>query len=347
MKKKELIKALSKIEEGIADVKNILSAESSDSIKTESKEESSVEEEPVADSDDNSFSRDELMNMKYNDLKKLGKTLGVKCTGTREEIVERILNTPVEAGADEVEPSEDAGEEKVVPISKVKKAKKEEPATEDDGVEEQYLELARTALEENSIDEVVEVLEDAGVKLSAMQKKKKDVVMTKLAEAFQNGLIEADEDDEDDEDEAGDDTEDVSDEDTLTEDSYFEQYDPEGINNPESMSKKRLKAVQKLVAGIIKSWEDGELTQDDMEEELGDIITDEDSDLLGDDYEEEDLLMFYIEMKKRFIDDDGEEVGQGEPYEVNEENFCCGHQLAYDKKGKKYICPVCEEEYEE
>ena len=344
MKKKELIKALSKIEEGIADVKNILSAESSDSIKTESKEESSVEEEPVAESDDNSFSRDELMNMKYNDLKKLGKTLGVKCTGTREEIVERILNTPVEAGADEVEPSEDAGEEKVVPISKVKKAKKEEPDTEDDGVEEQYLELARTALEENSIEEVVEVLEDAGVKLSAIQKKKKDVVMTKLAEAFQNGLIEADEDDED---EAGDDTEDVSDEDTLTEDSYFEQYDPEGINNPESMSKKRLKAVQKLVAGIIKSWEDGELTQDDMEEELGDIITDEDSDLLGDDYEEEDILMFYIEMKKRLIDDDGEEVGQGEPYEVNEENFCCGHQLAYDKKGKKYICPVCEEEYEE
>ena len=344
MKKKELIKALSKIEEGIADVKNILSAESSDSIKTEPKEESSVEE-PVSESDDNSFSRDELMNMKYNDLKKLGKTLGVKCTGTREEIVERILNnTPVEAGADEVEPSEDAGEEKVVPISKVKKAKNEEPDTEDYGVEEQYLELARTALEENSIEEVVEVLADAGVKLSAMQKKKKDVVMTKLAEAFQNGLIEADEDDED---EADDDTEDVSDEDTLTEDSYFEQYDPEGINNPESMSKKRLKAVQKLVAGIIKSWEDGELTQDDMEEELGDIITDEDSDLLGDDYEEEDLLMFYIEMKKRFIDDDGEEVGQGEPYEVNEENFCCGHQLAYDKKGKKYICHVCEEEYEE
>ena len=158
MKKKELIKALSKIEEGIADVKNILSAESSDSIKTESKEESSVEEEPVAESDDNSFSRDELMNMKYNDLKKLGKTLGVKCTGTREEIVERILNTPVEAGADEVDPSEDEGEEKVGPISKVKKAKKEEPDTEDDGVEEQYLELARTALEENSIEEVVEVL---------------------------------------------------------------------------------------------------------------------------------------------------------------------------------------------
>ena len=69
MKKKELIKALSKIEEGIADVKNILSAESSDSIKTEPNEESSVEEEPVAESDDNSFSRDELMNMKYNDLK--------------------------------------------------------------------------------------------------------------------------------------------------------------------------------------------------------------------------------------------------------------------------------------
>ena len=65
-----------------------------------------VEEEDEDDGDT------DYASMKYNDLKKLGKTLGVKCTGTREEIVERILNTPVEAGADEVEPSEDAGEEK-------------------------------------------------------------------------------------------------------------------------------------------------------------------------------------------------------------------------------------------
>ena len=62
--------------------------------------------------------------------------------------------------------------------------------------------------------------------------------------------------------------------------------------------------------------------------------------------EEEELLALYIEKKKHFIDDDGEEAEPGEPYEVGGSNFCCGHELKYSKKTNRYICETCGEEYE-
>ena len=75
-------------------------------------------------------------------------------------------------------------------------------------------------------------------------------------------------------------------------------------------------------------------------------MTDDDVELLGEDYSEEELVAFYIEMKKRFVDDDGSVCEPGEPYEIGNTNFCCGHELSYDKKKKTFICPVCSEEYE-
>ena len=55
--------------------------------KKESVEETS-EEVPVITG---KFDKEELASMKYNEFKKLAASLGVKCTGTRDEIMERIL----------------------------------------------------------------------------------------------------------------------------------------------------------------------------------------------------------------------------------------------------------------
>ena len=251
-----------------------------------------------------------------------------------KEEEETVMNPPVE---------EEATEDKVVPISKKKKPVKEEVEKDDseDEVEEKYLAMAREALEDNELEDIVEVLEEAGIKLTKIQSKKADVVMTKLAEAFQSGVIEV-------EDEEYEEEETESEEDVLefSEDSYFEQYDTDGINNPKNMTKDRLKAVKEMVADIINSYEEDELTSEDIEKELEDIVTDEDLELLGEDYDDDELVAFYIEMKKRFIDNDGDMIDPSEPYEVGEDDFCCGHKLTYDKKGKKYICSVCEEEYE-
>ena len=348
MRKKELIKALSKIEEGIADVKNLLIAdEQVETAHSTSAKKDTVEEVSTQSNEDDTevqsngaYTREDLLAMKYNDLKKLGKEIGIKCTGTRDEIIDKILSVPM-TDSPMAEPVEDEEEEKsnVVPMKK-KSVKKEEPVEdtdEEDDIEEQYLAMAREALADNDLEDIVEVLAEAGIKLSKLQAKKEDVVMTKLAEAFQNGMIEAEGDDE--ENTEGDELE-------FSEDSYFDEYDPEGINDPETMSKKRAKAIKSLVSDIINKYEEEELTTDDIESELEDIVTDEDIELLGEDYSEEELVAFYIEMKKRFVDNYGNICEPSDPYEIGEDNFCCGHQLQYDKKGKKYVCPICEEEYE-
>ena len=355
MRKKELIKALSKIEEGIADVKNLLIAdEQVETAQSTSAKKDTVEEVSTQSNEDETevqsngaYTREDLLAMKYNDLKKLGKEIGIKCTGTRDEIIDKILSVPM-TDSPMAEPVEDEEEENsnVVPMKK-KSVKKEEPVEdtdEEDDIEEQYLAMAREALADNDLEDIVEVLAEAGIKLSKIQAKKQDVVMTKLAEAFQNGMIEAEGDDEDIDTDNEENTE--GDELEFSEDSYFDEYDPEGINDPEIMSKKRAKAVKSLVADIINKYEEEELTTDDIESELEDIITDEDIELLGEDYSEEELVAFYIEMKKRFVDNDGNICEPNDPYEIGEDNFCCGHKLQYDKKGKKYVCPICEEEYE-
>lgn len=353
MRKKELIKALSKIEDGIADLKNLMISEEqreADKEEQSTPEEQEVKAEATTPTEDGAYSVEELNAMKYNDLKKLGKSLGVKCTGTREEITNRILGASVEAEPEkEEEPvKETEKESNVVPIkgktSKKKKSEPEEDANSDSDVEEQYLELAREALEDNTLEEVAEVLADAGIKLNKMQAKKKDVLMLHLAQAFQNGLIDVDSDDDDAETGSEDDS---AEDDSFSEDSYFPQYDPDGVNNPDSMTADREKAVHKMVAGLIEKYEAEELTVEEMEGELEDIITDDDVELLGEDYDEEELFAFYIEVKKRFVDNEGNILEPGDPYEIGEHDFCCGHELNYDKKNKKYVCEVCGEEYEE
>ena len=47
-----------------------------------------------------------------------------------------------------------------------------------------------------------------------------------------------------------------------------------------------------------------------------------------------------------FVDEEGNIALPNEPYEIGENNFCCGHELKYDKKSKMYICEVCGQEYE-
>ena len=54
----------------------------------------------------------------------------------------------------------------------------------------------------------------------------------------------------------------------------------------------------------------------------------------------------YMELVKRSIDNDGEEHEPSDPYELGEHDMCCGHELKYVKKTKKYVCEHCGTEYE-
>ena len=283
--------------------------------------------------------------MKYNEFKKLAASLGVKCTGTRDESMERILALDVTVSADNTE--EDAVEEEVAetPVKSddnsgsKKLGKKKTDVAPRDEFDEQAEEVAK----ETDVEDIIEALADVEIKAT-----KKNAVQ-KLAEALREGLIELDEDE--DEEEVEDADEDVAEEEDIDEDdisanSYFAEFDPKGYNDPEILTEERAEAIENKMDEILTAYSDGKLTDDDVASYVEDNATEEEIELLGDDYDEADVLKLYMELIKRTIDNDGEEHEQGEPYEVADKDVCCGHELKYVKKTKKYICEHCGTEYE-
>lgn len=283
------------------------------------------------------FTREDLDAMKFNDLKKLGASLGVKCTGTRDQISERILAVEVEVAVEDVE----AVEEVEAPVEEAPKADKkklgkkakEEPAEEE--VEDEYLDYAKELAEDMSVEEIKEALEEAGVKIKS---KKKDVLVKELANALREGLIEV----EDDEEEADEESEGEE----VSADMYYEDFDPEGYNVPENMTKERFEACLKLATNALEQIKSGEMSMDDVFDYLEDNTTDEEKGLLDETPAHDEVVAFFLELLKRTVDNDGEVHDPSDPYEIGELNMCCGHELKYDKKSKNYICEICGEEYE-
>lgn len=378
MKNERLIEGLNMIIEGATILRNELSgAEVSESKGAESKSvarRAAVQkEEPVMNAPEETeageevegtLSREQLMSMKFNDLKKLGASLGVSCSGKRDEIIDRILNVSVKASVEPEEPEDEGTAEKgkVVSISKKKgglKKKKEEPEEEtaeeeeEAGPSEESIKLAEELTEDMSAKEIIDYLAECGIKAKG---KKSDVILV-LAKGIEDGTVEL----EDDEEEAGEeveepvedgeDSEEVSADDAeeegeeFNEESYFPEYDEAGYNNPDIMTEKRAEAVRDMMADIIEKVENDELKEEDMQTFLENVCTDEELEALGEDYEFEELVALYCEIRKRFVDDDGEEHEPGDPYELNDKNFCCGHELKYEKKSKTFICESCGEKY--
>lgn len=293
------------------------------------------------------FDEEHLRNMKYNDFKKFAASLGVDCKGTRDEIMARVLALDVEA---EVESGDAPAEEEKTPAKKTAKSdklsggKKLSKKQADEPARDEFDEQAEEVAKDTPVEDIISALADVDVKAN-----KKNAV-SKLAEALRKGLIELDGDDdesEDEEDTTAETDDSAEDEEVEIEaTSYFEQFDPDGYNNPDNMTDERREAVEAKMDEIITEYSDGTLTSDDISSYIEDNATQEEVDLLGDDYTDDDLLMLYMELNKRNIDNDGEEHEPSDPYEVGDANFCCGHELKYEKKTKKFICEHCGEEYE-
>lgn len=355
----ETIKGIDLIIEGLSTIKNsLVSVEPLEAPKKVEKAQKEEKTPAVKETEGSAtvgeFNVEELQAMKYNEFKKLAASLGVKCTGTRDEIMERILalnnNAPVENEevkedeevADVVEEKKEEPKKADKPTGgkKFTKTKATEPTT--DEFDEQAEEIAK----ETDVEDIIEALADVDIKAT-----KKNAV-EKLAEALRQGLIELDEDeDEDEEDVDSDEDEtaietDEDEEEEITADSYFAEYDPKGYNNPENMTEERAEAIESKVDEILTAYSEGKLKYDDITSYIEDNATEEEVELLGEDYTDDDVLKFYIELIKRTIDNEGEEHEQGEPYEVADKDVCCGHELKYSKKTKQYICEHCGTEYE-
>lgn len=365
MNNAEIIKGIDLTIEGLTTIKNALMvadgavAEAPKSKSVVRREKAQAEEPmnpPVEETEGSAeavvgkFDVEQLKSMKYNDFKKLAASLGVKCTGTRDEIMERILALDVTVTADDAvvsEPAEeDKAEETPAKSDKPARSKKLGKKEADEPARDEFDEQAEEIAKETPVEEIIEALADVEVKAT-----KKNAVQ-KLAEALRTGLIELDADDEEDEEgeeadvEAEDTADEAGDEDEITADSYFPELDPKGYNNPDEMSEERAEAIEAKMDEILTAYSDGSLTDEDIASYVEDNATEAEIDLLGDDYDEEDILKLYMELIKRTIDNDGEEHEQGEPYEVADKDVCCGHELKYSKKTKKYICEHCGTEYE-
>lgn len=354
MNNAEIIKGIDLTLEGLKTIREALTGDEV-APKTALKSEPDTakkEEAPVLEGT-LEFDVEELKAMKYNEFKKLAASLGVKCTGTRDEIMARILaldnavivSEPVPVEEEDKEPVEEAPAPKKVEKKASAKAPKKD----------EFDEQAEAIAEETPDEDIIEALADVGIEAN-----KKNAV-TLLAKALREGLIEIEDDEdedseEEDEDDIEEDTADEESEDDeedeeeeeveIDANSYFEQFDPKGYNNPKDMSKKRAKAILAKMKEILTAYYDDELSDDEIASYVEDNATEEEIELLGDDYSTDDVLMLYMELVKRTIDNDGDEHEPAEPYEVADMDVCCGHELKYVKKTQKYICEHCGTEYE-
>lgn len=363
MNNAEIIKGIDMTITGLNAIKNAL-AETTQDVEAPVKKSKSVEKREAIQSEETvatgKFDVEQLNSMKYNEFKKLAASLGVKCTGTREEIMERILalDVTVEKDAEVSEPVDDEQEVTETKSDRLSSGKRKLAKKADEPAKDEFDEQAEKIATDTPVEDIIEALADVDVKAT-----KKNAV-AKLAEALRNGLIEVDDDededideddedevDEDDSDEAEDDSEEDEDSDDDEEgedfnaDTYFPEVDPHGLNDPYTMSDERRQAVHDKNEEIIEAYSNGELTLDAINDFFSEYATEEDMELIDTDNDLE-VLALYIALNDRLIDNDGDEHEKEDPYEVGEHDMCCGHELKYVKKTKKYICEVCGAEYE-
>lgn len=346
MKKEQLIEALEIIIDALKESKNevVKNEEPEKVVKEEIKEEvkEEVKEDKIKGSID--VNEEELKQMKYADLKKYASELGISAKGKRDEIIARILSEEVEITVEE--PQE---EDNIIPFP-----------TNEKSEEIDYLEMAKEATEDMSLDEIKETLEDLGMDSEG---KKKDLI-NRIAKAMEEGLIEIDDDDEVEEDSDDDDSDEIeetneedveedededSDDDEIEEDTYFDVFD-DGANDPEVVdSEERKKAMIKLQSELINDYLNEALQNEDIEEFLkNNLSEDEMEDFEDEECDEMDKFAMYCEFMKRMINDDGERVPMKEPYEITVDgdvyDYCCGHELSETEEG--YVCEICGNVYE-
>ena len=342
MKNTKIIEALNVTINGLSMLRDELANADNTAVETKAVAEAPMNP-PVDDTEvsADSIDIDALKKMKYNEFKKYASSIGVDCKGTRDEIMSRVL---AKLGAEETEETveETVAEETPTKSDSNKSSKKLGKAKTNEPTEDEFDKQAKEIAESTDVNDIIEALSEVDVEAT-----KKNAV-EKLAYALREGLIELDDEDEEAEEEVADEAEEVEEsDDEITADTYTDTFDPNGYNDPSVMSKKRAKAVKSKMQEVLDAIESEDLTEDDITSYIEDHATEDEIELLGDDYEDEDLIRFYMELVKRTIDNDGDEHEPSDPYELGDElNFCCGHELKYSKKTGKYICEICGEEYE-
>ena len=278
--------------------------------------------------------KDILSTMPYAELKKYAKSMGVSGSGSRQEIIDRILGSEESASEDTAEDKtkETPVEETPAPAEKTTKragkklgAKKNvepEPEPEvNDPVYDQVIE----ATEEMSDQEIKEFLAECDIKVRG----KREALISALVEAVKEGIISLDDDDEDSSDDG----------DSEPEESKSESTTIGKITSA------REEAIKKSDADVLQQFKDGEVTRDDLLEWYAESFGKSASAVNK--MKDNELITAYAEVLHNYIDDEGvtHDDGEEEPYFINEEPYHCGEKLKFNEDDNTYICEVCGEEY--
>ena len=104
----------------------------------------------------------------------------------------------------------------------------------------------------------------------------------------------------------------------------------------DKITPERAETLQNIQDEVVDSGEEYD------ESELDELLTGFLSDKYDPDaFSIEGKIQVYAEIRKLFVDDDGEEHEDNDIYKLNGVNYCCGGQLTLDKKTKKYSCTAC------
>lgn len=280
------------------------------------------------DEDDSAgeYTYEELMDMPYNDMKKYAKSVGVTAMGSREKIVNDILKTyGVEAPDEEDEDEDEAPKKKAPAGKKTTASKKSAPVEEEDEEDEEEDEVTaqvNEAVKDMEDSEIAELLKQAGLP----SKGKRTALIARVIKGVKDEVIDLDGEEDEDEDE----------------ESIYDSLND--YENNEEIPEERAAAIKKFEAATNKKVKAKTLKMAMIKKALTAYYGDEaDLSEAGD----EELVEAYIDMKCRFIDDEGDNYdGTDDAYYVNGMLACHGYICEESEDGSSLVCPVCGAEYE-
>lgn len=285
------------------------------------------------DEDDSAgeYTYEELMDMPYNDMKKYAKSVGVTAMGSREKIVNDILKTYGVEAPDEEDEDEDEAPKKKAPASKKAPAGKKTPASknsapveeeDEEDEEDEVTAQVNEAVKDMEDSEIAELLKQAGLP----SKGKRTALIARVIKGVKDEVIDLDGEEDEDEDE----------------ESIYDSLND--YENNEEIPEERAAAIKKFEAATNKKVKAKTLKMAMIKKALTAYYGDEaDLSEAGD----EELVEAYIDMKCRFIDDEGDNYdGTDDAYYVNGMLACHGYICEESEDGSSLVCPVCGAEYE-
>ena len=271
------------------------------------------------------YTYEELMDMPYNDMKKYAKSVGVTAMGSREKIVNDILKTYGVEAPDEDEEDEDEAPKKKAPAGKKTPASKKSAPVEEEEEDEEEDEVTaqvNEAVKDMEDSEIAELLKQAGLP----SKGKRTALIARVIKGVKDKVIDLDGEEDEDEDE----------------ESIYDSLND--YENNDEIPEERAAAIKKFEAATNKKVKAKTLKMAMIKKALTAYYGDEaDLSEAGD----EELVEAYIDMKCRFIDDEGDNYdGTDDAYYVNGMLACHGYICEESEDGSSLVCPVCGAEYE-